>query len=133
MAPEHIAPIVARVLESNPFDVFSEPIYAPIVRKVEGPGWYVQDVAKAMVSARAHQLLLVYCRTWDESMVAGSKIEEQMAGVHENYAPLVAEYDRWMDYFERAAVPMFRYDYRKDPTAKYTTEYIKKFWENARG
>lgn len=113
--------------------IISEAIYAPIVRKVQAPNWSLEDVSRAMLKAKSRQLLLVYCRTWTDSQVAGAKVEEQMEGVHENYAPLLAEYDRWMDYLERAGVPMFRYDYRKDPLAKYATDFIRKFWENARG
>lgn len=112
--------------------IISEAIYAPIVRKVQAPSWSLEDVGRAMLAARPRKLLLVYCRTWDDSQLAGSKVEEQMAGVHENYTPLLTEYDHWMDYLERAGVPIFRYDYRKDPIAKYTTEFIRKFWENAR-
>ena len=109
--------------------LISEAIYAPIVRKVQGPPWTMVDVAAAMLKARPGALLLIYCRTWTDSMVAGAHVEEQMEGVHENYDPLVAEYDRWMGHFERAGVPFIRYDYRKDPTAKHITEFVNLFWE----
>lgn len=114
------------------YPLISEAIYAPIVRKVQGPGWTVQDVASAMLKAKPGALVLVYCRTWTDSMIAGSHVEEQMKGVHENYSELVKEYDRWMDYLERSGVPFMRYDYRKDPTAKHMTDYIRMFWEYPR-
>ena len=111
--------------------LISEAIYAPIVRKVAAPPWTLEDVARAMTTTRT-EFVLIYCRTWTESMLAGSQVEEQMKGVHENYDALVAEYDRWMDYLERAGVPLIRYDYRKDPVANHMTDYIRTFWENAR-
>lgn len=110
--------------------VISEAIYAPVVRKAPGPHWQVEEAASAM---RGKDLLLVYCRTWDASMVAGAHVEEQMEGVHENYGPLVKEYDRWMDVLETVGgIRIHRHDYRKDPNCTYVIDVVKDFWGEGR-
>lgn len=111
--------------------IISEAIYAPVVRKVPGPRWTMEEAWKALRFQK--NVLIVYCRSEMDVQLQTVQVEDQMEGVHENYLPLVEEYDRWMDFF-RAKDPglIWEYDFGLDPDSAQVIQVVKEFWERTK-
>jgi hypothetical protein len=108
--------------------LISETIYAPVIRDVD-PGWGQAQVFSYFEKIAARdRALIIYCRAPYERMLAGSKVEEQMEGVHARYKNLVTAYDGFMAQLARRDYDVYRYDFTEDPFAVEAIERVKNHW-----
>jgi len=105
--------------------LISEAIYAPTVRRVAPPPWSLADVG---VILKKTDVRVIYCRPSLEALKRGSRIETQIAGVHDWFMDLVGEYDRWMITLNEYGVMVGRYDWEGDVDAYAVTQAVREYW-----
>lgn len=109
--------------------LISETLYAPVVRKVKNPDWTVKDALEHFKGIRMDRRpLVVYCRAPLERMTQSSRVEDQMAGVHDYYVPLVAAYDDFMARLARQDFDVYRYDFTEDPAGDRIVKRVTEFF-----
>jgi len=102
---------------------FSELIYGPILRgRINAPETLISNVAWALRSTS----LLIYARPHSDILRAGSRVEEQMDGVHENFQKLLEHYDWFMGVEKQWYNDRFiHYDWNRPGSIEEVTELVR--------
>jgi deoxyadenosine/deoxycytidine kinase len=109
--------------------LISETIYAPTVRKVPVPSWTAPEALFHFAQFKPERRpLVIYCRAPLSRMMQTSRVEDQMAGVHDEYLKLVLAYDDFMARLARCDIEIYRYDFSEDEFSGRATDRVKAFF-----